>query len=201
MGMVETRAEEMGRRGRQVATQLYDWAKTIYPLVEEFQKGEDFSSIGRIPQDFKRTCKEIAGENAPLLFKLFSNITSKTRKIASEEGGGSIYRPYVYDQRDQNSNKVLGVKIERRGGLARLATIKLALPTRENALTLSVQNTRLPNSIPDLVFRATKDGVTLVRGEQETPEEEKWLDEPFERYVEEVLSEALSISPKIASPA
>lgn len=198
MGGTETRAEAMGRRGRQVAIQLYDWDKLIVPLDEHFQKSESFHSVNQIPLDFKTASKQVAGQNAELLFRLFQKITSKTREIAQEEGGGSLYRPYVYDTRDSVSNKVVGLKMGRRGGLARLATLKLSLPSDESVLILSIQNTRLPDSTPDLVFKADNEGITVARTEQSVEKDEKWLDKPFDEYLRVSLLEAQVVIPNLA---
>lgn len=195
MGTIETRAEEMGRHARQTAIEFFDWRKLIVRIDELFQEGEDFHSIDQVPPDFRKLSKEVAGNNAQLLFKLFDKVTSKTREIA--EGGGSIYRPYVYDVRDPNSAKVLGLKMGRRGGLNRLATLQLGILEDASALTLSIQNTRLPESTPDLVFQVKNEAVTIKQTRQQVKEDERWLDEKFDSYIEEVLTEAHTIFPNI----
>ena len=198
MGRAESLAEEMGRNAGQAAS-LFTWDRVALPILDLIDRGENFHSIGRIPPEFKRASRKVAGKNAQLLFKLFVEITSKTRKIASEEGGGCVHRPYIYDKRDSASPKVFGVKIRRRGGLSRLATLELALPTDKGILTLSVRDTRLSDTTPDLVIRANKEGITLVEKERQIPKDEKWLDEPFLKYLEGVLTEAQALCPELAS--
>lgn len=198
MERVKTMAEKLGERGRQVVMRFYTWDKAITPLAELLQEGEDFYPINQVPTDFKRASEQVADKNAQLLFGLFAKITSKTRNIASGEGGGSSYKPYVYDKRDPSSSKVIGLKMERGGFRRRLATLVLSLPSDEPVLILSIQNTSLPDSTPDLVFKANKEDITVIRTAQQVKEEEKWLDEGFDRYIERVLVEAQTIYPNLA---
>ena len=196
MPKVETRAEAMGKRARQVAVGLYDWDKIIVPLDELIQEGVNFSPSSTIPPEFKKTGKEVAGDYSQSLFTLFSTITSKSREIA--QGGtasGGIYKPYVYDRRDPTSPKVLGLKAGRRGGLERLATLELALTANRSAVTLSVRNTRFPDAPPNLVVHVDTKAVTIKQRRQRVKQDEQWLDEKFDGYLAEVLMKAQETFP------